>query len=138
MATERKIITNKDWDKYSLSQLKQAVKVFYAENLSGKSIKNKQKGITVVFANTGLRHLLHARTSGYVKLKAISVLPSLIEQAKYSNFKAAVGEESKRIVGYFNFTSKVFCEGKMHNIHITIRLTNNGKFYYDHSLFTKK
>ena len=95
----------------SLGDLKRKVKDFYTQNLKGRSVKNIHKGITVLFAMSGQRHLLYARNPGYTKLKAVYILPELIQNAIFCNFKGPDLNDDG-IVGYLNFRSKAKIEGK--------------------------
>ena len=121
-----------------LGELKKKVKAFYTENLKGKTVKNKHKGITVLFNAPGLKHLLFARNVGYVKLKAVFILRDLVKNAIFCNFKNPDINDNPGITGYLNFKSKAKIEGNIYAFRIVVRLTNQGKFYYDHSVKVKK
>ena len=121
-----------------MSEIKTFVKEYYNANLKGNTVKNIQKGITIKFSRKGFDHLIHARNVGYVKIKAIVVLKQMVENATYLNFKDRDSDDSKEILGYFNFSCKAIVEGKNQNFRIVIRLTKDGKFYYDHSVKVSK
>ena len=121
-----------------LGVLKKHCTSFFKRNINGKSAINKHKGITVLFNMRGLKHVLHARNSGYTKLKAVYILPELIENAVYCNFKNPGENDSPDIIGFLNFKSKAKIEGKIQIFRIVIRITNRGKFFYDHAVRVKK
>ncbi len=66
-----------------------------------------------------------------MKIKAVVVLKKMIETAIFLNFKDKDDNDSKDILGYFNFKSKVKVEDKIQIFRIVVRLTKSGKFYYD-------
>lgn len=121
-----------------LGEVKQYVKTYYESNYKGKTVVNTDKQITVILGREGLHHVIFARNAGYVKLKALVVIDDMITNAEYCNFKIADEEDhKKRILGYLNFKSKAIIEGSAYWFRISIRLTNEGKFYYDHAVRIK-
>lgn len=121
-------------DGMTLSQLKKAIKDYYGKYVKGTSVVNKQKLITVDFPADSVKHVIYARKPGYTKLKAVFIIKEMIKNAEYLNFKEPDEDDGQNILGYFNFKAKAKIEGNVHWFRIVIRLTNNGKFYYDHSV----
>lgn len=121
-----------------LGQIKQYVKSYYNSNYKGRTVVNEHKQITVHLGREGLHHVLYARKLGYTKLKALVVIADMIKEAIYCNFKNADENDSNDILGYLNFKSEVIIEGSVYWFRIAVRLTNAGKFYYDHSVWVKK
>ena len=44
----------------------------------------------------------------------------------------------KEIIGYMNFKVSVMIEENSHKFRIVVRITKDGKFYYDHAVKVKK
>lgn len=121
-----------------LGEIKQYVKEYYDSHHKGKSVINQDKQITVYLGRDGLKHVLFARNVGYIKLKALVVISDMIREAVYCNFKGPDNNDSTKIIGYLNFKSQVIIEGSGYWFRIVVRLTNEGKFYYDHAVRVKK
>lgn len=129
----KKVTTSAD-----ISLLKKEMKTFYNTRLKGKTVKNKDKGISIVLSSVGRNHILYARAVGFEKLIAIKKLPAMIRDAEYTNFKEPDADDSKDILGYMNFKVNVCINGETHHFRIVVRLTRNGKFFYDHSVRIEK
>ncbi len=132
------VVDDKQFAGMKLGKLKEYVKIYFNDNLRNMSVINQHKGISVKFSRKGFDHLIHARNVGYVKLKAVIVLKEMVENAVYLNFKDKDEDDTKDILGYFNFKSKVKVESKIQTFRIVIRLTKSGKFYYDHAVKVRK
>ncbi len=131
-------VEEKQFEGKKLGDIKRYVKDFYNKNFKGKSVKNKQKGITIKFSAKGLSHVLYARRAGYTKYKAITVLDEMLKYAEFLNFKSSDIDDPVIVLGYLNFKSKVIVENKMQYFKLVVRLTNTGNFFYDHSVKVKK
>lgn len=121
-----------------LGELKKYVRAFFNENFRNKTVKNTHKGISIKMSMSGLKHLFNARRSGFVKIKAVMALDEMLKYAEYSNFKEPDANDTLDILGYFNFKCKVKVEENVQNFRIVVRLTKDGKFYYDHSVKVRK
>ena len=121
-----------------ISRLKTEMKSFYNTRLKGKTVKNKDKGISIVFSSVGRNHVLYARAAGFEKLIVIKKLPDMVREAEYCNFKEPDGNESKDILGYMNFKVNISINDEIFLFRIVVRLTKNGKFFYDHSVRIEK
>jgi hypothetical protein len=121
-----------------LDKLKKDVLRYYNQNLKGKSVLNREKGITVIFSNVGIRHVVYARKVGFEKLIAVTKLPEMIRYAAFSNFKGPDENDGKNILGYMNFKVPVIINRIKQWFRIVIRITTDGKFFYDHAVrYTK-
>jgi hypothetical protein len=121
-----------------IANLKKEMKSFYDNHLKGKTVKNEHKGISIIFSSTGRNHVLYARAVGFEKLIAIKKLAEMVREAVYCNFKEADQNDSKDILGYMNFKVDVCINQEVCHFRIVVRLTKNGKFFYDHSVKIKK
>lgn len=122
-----------EWDDKNQGELKKLAQDYYNDNFLGKSTTNQHKNIVVLFAKSGIRHVLNFGAREYIKFKAIKLLPQLIEYAEFKNFKKADDDDEKSILGYMNFEVKANIEGLIYKLRLVIRITNNGKFYYHHA-----
>lgn len=122
----------------SLAELKQKVKQFYNEKLQGNSVVNKDKGITVTFSSVGRNHVLYARSAGFEKLVAVFKLPEILAAATFLNFKNADENDHHTVVGYMNFKCPVKINEKLQHFRVVVRISKDGKFFYDHSVRVKK
>lgn len=126
-------LNNTHADSLTLGKLKEYVKGYFIANLDGKQVVNKDKGITVILNKNSLRHVIHARNAGYVKYKAILLMDNMIENAEFCNFKNPdIDDDKDNIVGYMNFRTEAVIENKKQFFRIVVRITKQGKFYYDH------
>ena len=131
-------VEDKQFEGLKLGQIKKFVRNYFNENIRNKTVKNKHKGITVMFTRKGLDHVIHARNAGYVKYKAIICLPKMVKNAVYLNFKDKDEDDVLDILGYLNFKCNVKVENRIQIFKIVIRLTNEGVFFYDHSVKVEK
>ena len=129
-----KIIYPKVTKYEELAKLRKVVLQYYNQKLKGKSVINIEKGITVLFSNAGGRHVVYARKVGFEKLIAITKLPEMIRYATFSNFKGPDKNDAKNILGYMNFKVPVTINEQKQWFRIVIRITTNGKFFYDHAV----
>ena len=121
-----------------LGALKKIVKKYYDENLKGTTVINRDKGITVIFSNVGRNHVLYARKVGFEKLVAVFQLSEMVVNAVFTNFKGPDDDDFSNIIGYMNFKAKVNINGVTQAFRIVVRISKEGKFFYDHSVKVKK
>ena len=121
-----------------ITKLKKEMKSFYNTHLKGKTVKNKDKGISIILSSVGRNHVLYARAAGFEKLIAIKKLHEMVREAEYCNFKEPDADDGKDILGYMNFKVNVCINGETLLFRIVVRLTKNGKFFYDHSVRIEK
>jgi hypothetical protein len=126
------------WDGKSIIELKKLAKEYYTRRFKGKKVLNKHLGITILFTSKGINHLLYSRSLGFEKLVAVKKLNHIVEFAKFSNFKSPDLRDAKEVLGYYNFTCKIVIHNKGYVFRIAVRITKDGKFYYDHAVRTKK
>jgi hypothetical protein len=140
MAYKQKIIPVVDDVQFQgmrLGEVKLYVKQYFNLHLNGKSVINQSKGFSVKFQRNGLKHIIHARSGGFTKYKAILCMDEMVKYGEYTNFKPETTTPSG-IIGYLHLKSKVKIENKIHTFRIIVRMTKEGKFYYDHSIRIRK
>jgi len=118
----------------TLKEIKPFVKKYYNEKFKGKTFINKHKGISVKFSRKGIDHVIYGRTRGNEKLKAVVVLDKMIQNAVYSNFGEPDKTDPPGVLGFLNFKVKVNVENKEHFFRVVVRITKDGKFFYDHAV----
>ncbi|MDR0814146.1 MAG: hypothetical protein LBN37_00175 [Bacteroidales bacterium] len=134
-----KIVQPKVTTKTEIANLRVSVKQFYNDHLKGKTVVNQDKGISVIFSRGGRDHVLYGRGIGFEKLIAITKLDDMVRNAKFCNFKNPDDDDDvKKIVGYMNFKVPVDINGQICHFRIVVRITMEGKFFYDHSVKIKK
>ena len=121
----------------TLGDIKNYVKKYYHANIKDKVVVNKAKGISIKFGRKGLDHVIHARSAGYVKIKAVIVISQMVQHAEYSNYKDNTKGDIN-VIGFIHLKSKVKVENKIQVFRIIVRITKDGKFYYDHAVKVKK
>ena len=115
-----------------------SIKDFYTENLYGKSVVNKDLGITIHFNSIGKNELAHGRALYAKKVAILKCLLELLEVAEYNNFGRKKDTDKETVLGYLNFKAKVIINDKIENVRINVLLKKNGKAYYNHEVNIKK
>ena len=118
--------------------LAKVIKDFYSKNLQGKSVINRDLGITIHFNSIGKDELAHGRALYAKKAAVIKCLERLIEVAEYNNFGRRKDTDKETVLGYLNFKAKVKIDNKVENVRISVLLKKNGKAYYNHEVNIKK
>ena len=115
-------------------ELKQAIKVFYKQNIQGQVITNKHTGIGIRFTSDGLGKMSEARRIGRVNAAAVQILMALLENAEYSNMGQRKSTDKENVLGYLNFKAKAKIEGKPYHFRIAVKLKTDMKAYYNHTV----
>lgn len=115
-------------------ELKQAIKIFYKQNIQGQSITNRHTGIKIRFTSDGLGKMSEARRIGRVNAAAVQILISLLENAEYSNMGQRKSTDKENVLGYLNFKVKAKIEGKLYHFRIAVKLKTDMKAYYNHTV----
>ena len=128
------IVENAQFSQMTMGELKKYVTQYFVENLKDKQVRNENKNIVIFLPKSGLKHITNSTNTGYIRLKAITIMDKMIQYAEYTNFKEPDEDDGKNILGYLHFKSKVNIEAKTYTFRIVVRLITTGKFYYDHSV----
>jgi len=110
------------------------IKEFYAENLQGKVVVNKDILLTIHFTSIGKYELAYAKAPYAKKIAVLQCLDRLLEVAEYNNFGQRKETDKQNILGYFNFKAKVKIDGNLEHIRISVVLKKDGKAYYNHEV----
>jgi len=113
-----------------IQDVKKYMKQYYSENIEGKKIINKDKGITIHFNANGRNKTLNWLT----KREAIVLknIVKLLETAKFSNIKPPKSKHEKQGVLFFmNFQIKCIVDNVHNGFHVAIKITKQGLFQYD-------
>ncbi|MDR0927335.1 MAG: hypothetical protein LBO69_06165 [Ignavibacteria bacterium] len=107
---------------------------FYKEHLQGKSVVNKDKGITIHFTSIGRKKIAYGEAMYATKAAIITCLKELLEVAEYNNFGLRKTKDKSNILGYLNFKAKVMIDGQLKHVRIAVVMTKDYKFYYNHEV----
>ncbi|GIZ16566.1 hypothetical protein, partial [Capnocytophaga catalasegens] len=116
-------ISTEDFKNMSVKQLREYTLQYYLENLKGKRVAIKNFINEIVFTTKGGRKL---HTPMYKEKAAIiKHLEELIKNSTYNNFGQRKATDSKDVLGYLNFKSKLTIDGEKKHIRISIILDHN-------------
>jgi len=110
------------------------IKDFYAKNLQGKMVVNKDILLTIRFTSMGKFELAYGRAPYANKIAVLQCIDKLLEVAEYSNFGQRKETDKQNVLGYFNFKAKVKINGKKEHVRISVVLKKDGKAYYNHEV----
>lgn len=123
---------------YKGYNMREYVRKYYTEHVQGITVINKHIGLTIYFGADGKSELANGRSIYAKKAALVQCLPELLTHAVYSNFGARKYSDPESIFGYANFNAKVYIDGKLEHVHITVLVKANGKAYYCHEINIKK
>ena len=106
---------------------KEALSAFN-KNCKGKVVTNLHTGIPVKLISG--RKTAYGESVYSKKVAVIPVLDSLIKHARYSNWGARKNQDSKDVIGYYNFKGHVYIDDKKECVRLAVRAMANGAFYY--------
>ena len=132
------IIPSVSTDNIDYRNRAKSIRDFYTENLYGKSVVNKDLGITIHFNSIGKNELAYGKALYAKKVAVLKCLFELLEVAEYNNFGRKKDTDKETVLGYLNFKAKVMIDNKMENVRINILLKKTGKAYYNHEVNIKK
>lgn len=115
-------------------KLSDQIKDYYKTNLQGKFVVNEDTGITIVFTSDGLGKAISNRRIGKYNAAAMKVINQMLKVAEYSNFGERKPTDKKDIIGYLNFKAKVKIDGQIMYFRIAVKLRNDMKAYYNHTV----
>lgn len=111
--------------KMTVSELRKFTLDYYNENLKGKSIEIKNSLKKVLFTTPAGRKI--AKGGAMYKEKAVIVerLEEIIKHSTYNNWGEAKDSDSKDVLGFLNFKSKITIDGEKRHVRISIELHKN-------------
>lgn len=112
-------------------QLRDFVSKYYQNNVQGKSVKNKDKGITIVFDKTG-RNKTARSTFNKIRTVVVMDIYNVMSEAIYSNFNLPKPSHVRnyKAVGILNFKYKCKVDGKLLSVRLSVIQTKDLKFQY--------
>jgi len=105
----------------------------YLEHLQGKTVINQHLQMPIFFGAVGKSELSYGRALYAKKAAVVQRLETLMEVAEYSNFGERKPTDKPSVHGYFNFKAKVFIDGKLEHVRVSVLFKNN-KAYYNHEI----
>ena len=115
----------------SKMEMRHYVLEYYKKNLKGKTVVNKDTGITIHFSMTSGRKTAMGEAMYQKKAEMVRILPDLVIYAIYNNFGKRKPDESDDIIGYLNFKGRCILDGKVQNVRIAVQFQKTAKFYYN-------
>ena len=115
----------------SKMEMRHYVLEYYKKNLKGKTVVNKDTGITIHFSMTSGRKTAMGEAMYQKKAEMVRILPDLVTYAIYNNFGKRKPDESDDIIGYLNFKGRCILDGKVQNVRIAVQFQKTAKFYYN-------
>ncbi len=119
------------WGNVKTKDLRNAVVKYFQEHYKNKEVFNKDIGITIKISIKSGRKTAYGEAMYPKKAELVRILPELIEIAEYNNFGNRKPTDSKDIIGYLNFKSKCYLDGKLEHVRIAVQFQRGGKFYYN-------
>jgi hypothetical protein len=103
--------------------------------LQGKSVVNKDKGITIKFTAIGGKKIAFGGRNYKSKMALLQCLDTLMEVAEYNNFGQPKAKDiEKKIVGFLNFKAKVMIDGQLKHVRIAVIKRKEATNYYSHEI----
>lgn len=121
-----------------VKNLRKYVREEYSSKLQGHTVINKHIGLTIYFGSDGKSELSTGRAIYAKKAALVQCLLELMENAEYNNFGARKETDRKNVFGYANFKAKVYINGVLEHVRITVLVKSDGKGYYCHEVNIKK
>ena len=115
----------------SKMEMRHYVLEYYKKNIKGKTVVNKDTGITIHFSMTSGRKTAIGEAMYQKKAEMVRILPDLVIYAIYNNFGKRKPDESDDIIGYLNFKGRCILDGKVQNVRIAVQFQKTAKFYYN-------
>ena len=109
-------------------------KLFYKNNLQGKSVVNKHIGIEIRFTSEGLGKITAKRNIGTVNAAIVQIIDKLLTEAQYSNFGERKESDKQNVIGYLNFKAKASVDEQIYHFRIAVKLKTDMKAYYNHTV----
>ena len=124
-------VSTANWKTKTYSEARKKVMDYYRTHyLNGKKVTNQHLGITVEFDPDGADKTSRGGAIYLKKKCLVEVLSEMIQYAEYSNWGDRKAKDKPSVIGFLNFKVKVKIDEKIENIHLVIRVTNDGKFHY--------
>ncbi len=113
-------ISTAEFEKMSITELRNFTKQYYKEHLKGKkvAIKNSLKSVEFV---GNVKEKLH-KPMYSAKASVIKHLETLVKNSTYNNFGKPKPTDTKDVLGYLNFKAKLFINKENKHVRISIVL----------------
>ncbi|GHU85408.1 hypothetical protein FACS1894153_0570 [Bacteroidia bacterium] len=119
-----------EWKGLTIPQIRNKMLSDYKSRYTGVSVINKDLGIKVEFETGGAKKTSHGGSVSVKKASLLPVLDELVRYAEYNNYGGRKDSDAPNIVGFLNFKAKVKIDAKVENVHLVVRIKNDGKFHY--------
>jgi len=119
------------WKNKTKDELRKLLIDYVQKHFKGLEVVNKDLKITVKISVSGGRKTAKGGAMYHKKAESIRALPQIIEIAEYNNWGNRKSTDSAVVVGYLNFKSKCYIDGKLEHIRLAIQFQKGGKYYYN-------
>ena len=126
-------IIDTEWKKLPKRALGKISEKYFDKYLKGKKVINIENNVEIILAKTGWRHTIRTNKTTYNNIIIFKKLKEVIERAQFINFGELKEKDVKSTIGFLNYKSEVLINNKeQHTVKISVRIDENGKFYYNH------
>ena len=129
-------VSTTEYLKLKTKELKLKALAEFDKNCKGKVVVNLHTGIPIRLKSgkkTAFGEAIYSK-----KVAVIPKLCSLLKHAYYSNWGGRKAEDSRDVVGYYNFKAYIYIDGKKECLRLAVRAMSNGAFYYSVEVNKKK
>ena len=115
----------------SLPELRKFVNNYYKDNYLGKCVQNEHKGIIIHFTGKGKRKTAFGEAMYSNKAASILILDKLIRYGKFNNWGKRKKDDSKDLLGYYNFKCFAVIDEKKECIRLAVQVYRNGNICFN-------
>jgi hypothetical protein len=120
-----------------INSLRKEIKFWLAQNVVGMKIYNKSIECYIILNRRGLMHGLSYSNENYVqKLMSLYSIEEIVKNAKLLRTEKDK-KEREGIKEIIILETSISVESIEYDVKVVVRHTNEGRFYYDHSLIEK-
>lgn len=127
LAAPQTELTTEYFKKMKVSELRAFTLEYYNKYLKGKTATIKKHLKEVVFTTKAGKKIANGEAMYSAKAVAVTHLKELIENSTYNNFGQRKSTDSKDVLGYLNFKSKVTIDKEKRHIRIALTLLKGRK-----------
>jgi hypothetical protein len=115
---------------HSMKELRQKA-LIYAERFIGQSFINQSTGHDIHVGKVGVKHTLAGAQD--MLIKSVPAIPALLENSRLIKTGADKGND-RNVFAVESYACGLRLEGATREVILTIKLSRDGRRYYDHGL----
>ncbi|GIM59859.1 hypothetical protein CAPN007_20680 [Capnocytophaga canimorsus] len=120
-------LTTEDFKNMKVSELRKFTLEYYNTHLKGKTTIIKKYLKEVVFTTKAGKKIANGEAMYSAKAVAVKHLEQLIKNSSYNNWGDRKITDSKDVIGYMNFKSKLIIDGEKRHLRIALAVYKNRK-----------